>query len=85
MRIAVLLAVLAAGTLVADEASRRAKAAEVLEVMNGRQLQEQIFEQVTQMALSQIPESAEPGAVAAGKELMAKLMALLQSKLSWES
>ena len=83
--IVVVLAALLAFPCLADEASKQAKAKELLELMNARQMVDQMLEGARQMSEQQVKQmSSDPGAVKMAREMQDKVMALVQERLKWE-
>jgi hypothetical protein len=76
---------LAAAPALADDASRRAKAESLLDLMNMRQMQDQVIASMTQMALSQLPKDGSETAAKAAAEMTEKLMNLISSRMNWDA
>jgi hypothetical protein len=82
MRTAILLMAVAAGTpLLADDASRKAKAEELMTLMNVQQIQNQVFAAIKQASAQQMPKDATPEA----RKAVDDVMELMQKKISWEN
>jgi hypothetical protein len=79
-----LLAILAIATIpaFADEGSRKAKAADLLEAMNMAQVQDQMLATVKRMALAQLPK--EGGSEAAGQAVQDATAQMLDL-IGWDS
>ena len=69
----------------ADEASKKAKAAELLDLMNGRQIVDQVFASVKQMIAAQTRQlGQDPKSAETAKELNDRVMALMQKRFNWD-
>lgn len=80
MKTLICFTILALCPAFADDATKQAKVTEMMDLMNMKQAQEQMFTSIKQMAMSQIPASAKDQA-----QLTDKLMDLIKSRMSWDS
>jgi hypothetical protein len=76
------IALLAMGTAWADEASKRAKAEQMIELTGGKQMMDQMMASIRQSMLSQVPpEAAEQG----GAEMIARMTEVIERGMRWEN